>query len=153
VQGCRRVEGEQGQQVGRRGQLAERARELRHERPHVEQRVGINGEHALVIMELRTTAASSPAEGWGSMKKALPPKLKKLPAAKQRRLDQLLDRNGEGTITTNEKATLERLVAEAEQLMVANAKRLADFAQIEGQRAPAGAVPVTVWIQRERAER
>ena len=83
------------------------------------------------------------------MKKRVPPKLDKFPAAKQRRLDQLLDRNSEGTITPKEKAKLEQLVAEAEQLMVANARRLAEFSQSEGVRAPVGAVPVTVWVQPE----
>ncbi len=87
------------------------------------------------------------------MKKPVPPRLEKFPAAKQRRLDQLLEKNSEGTITPKEKAKLEQLVAEAEQLMVANARRLADFSQSEGMRAPAGAVPVTVWIQPEHAER
>jgi hypothetical protein len=62
------------------------------------------------------------------MKNALPPKLKKFPVAKQRRLDELLDKNSEGTITPSEKARLDRLVAEAEQLMAANARLLAGFA-------------------------
>jgi hypothetical protein len=61
------------------------------------------------------------------MKKPAPPRLQKFPAAKQRRLDQLLDRNSEGTITVKEKKTLEQLVAEAEQVMVANTRRFADF--------------------------
>jgi hypothetical protein len=55
------------------------------------------------------------------------PKLKKLPAAKQRRMDELLERNSEGTITPAEKVKLEQLVAEAEQLMGENARRLAEF--------------------------
>jgi hypothetical protein len=87
------------------------------------------------------------------MKKRVPPKMHRFPPAKQRRLDQLLDRNREGAITVKEKALLEQLVAEAEQLMVANARRLAAFAESAGERAPAGAVPVTVWVQREQAER
>jgi hypothetical protein len=87
------------------------------------------------------------------MKKAVPPRVEKFPAAKQRRLDQLLEKNSEGTITPKEKAKLEQLVAEAEQLMVANARRLAEFSQSERVRAPAGAVPVTVWIQPEHAGR
>ena len=61
------------------------------------------------------------------MNKRLPPKPKKFPAAKQRRLDELLEKNSEGTITPAEKTRLKKLVAEAEQLMVANAKRLAEF--------------------------
>jgi hypothetical protein len=87
------------------------------------------------------------------MKKPVPPRLEKFPAAKQRRLHQLLEKNGEGTITAREKAKLQQLVAEAEQLMVANARRLAEFSQRQGAPAPAGAVPVTVWVQPEHAER
>jgi uncharacterized membrane-anchored protein len=83
------------------------------------------------------------------MKKSVPPKLAKFPAAKQRRLDRLLEKNSEGTITTVERAKLEQLVAEAEKLMVANAKRLVDFSSRQAQRPPKGAVPVTVWIQPE----
>jgi len=87
------------------------------------------------------------------MNKVLPPKLKKFPAAKQRRLDELLEKNSEGTINSSEKARLEQLVADAEQLMVANAQLPAQFSQTEGASAPAGAVPVTVWVKSERAER
>ena len=81
------------------------------------------------------------------MKKPVPPRLRKFPAAKQRRLDQLLEKNSEGNITPNEAAALSHLVADAEELMVANAKRLAEFAKGEISVAPAGAVPVTVWVQ------
>src|SRR5437660_12372307 len=90
---------------------------------------------------------------WRSMKKGVPPKVQKFPAAKQRRLDLLLEKNSEGTITLKEKASLEQLVAEAQQLMMANARRLADFSK--GQRAHrhADAVPVTVWVQSQQAER
>lgn len=87
------------------------------------------------------------------MKKHVPPKLQKFPAAKQRRLHQLLEKNGEGVITAKEKATLEQLVAEAQALMVANARRLVEFSKGEPARPPAGAVPVTVWVQPEPAER
>jgi hypothetical protein len=79
--------------------------------------------------------------------KIAPPKVQKFPAAKQRRLDKLLDKNSEGTITAKEKGALEQLVAQAQQLMVANARRLADFSRGQAGRAPAGAVPVTVWVQ------
>lgn len=82
-----------------------------------------------------------------------PPKLEKFPAAKQRRLDRLLEKNSDGTITPREKARLEQLVAEAEQLMVANARRLAKFVHSERVRAPVNAVPVTVWVQPEHAGR
>jgi hypothetical protein len=53
------------------------------------------------------------------------PRLKKFPVAKQRRMDQLLEKNREGTIKPREKARLEQLVAEAERLMIANAQILA----------------------------
>jgi hypothetical protein len=86
------------------------------------------------------------------MKKTVPPRLEKFPAHKQRRLDQLLEKNSERTITHKEKAKLEQLVAEAEQLMVANARRLAAFSQSQPVRAPAGAVPVTIWVQPGHAE-
>lgn len=51
------------------------------------------------------------------MKKPIPAKVRKFPAAKQRRMDELLDKNSEGTITASERAVL--------KLMVENAKRLA----------------------------
>ncbi len=86
------------------------------------------------------------------MNRRVPPKPKKFPAAKQRRLDELLEKNSEGNITGREKARLEQLVAEAEQLMVANAKLLAEFSQAEDLGAPDGAVPVTVWVKPEHAE-
>ena len=86
------------------------------------------------------------------MKRSVPPKLKKFPAPKQRRLDELLEKNSEGTITDKEKARLEQLVAEAEQLAVANARLLARFSQRENTGAPADAVPVTVWVRPERTE-
>lgn len=83
------------------------------------------------------------------MKKRLPPKLKKFPAAKQRRLDALLDNNSEGTITASERFALESLVTEAERLMKSNAKRLAEFSASETASPPGGAVPVTVWVKPE----
>ena len=87
------------------------------------------------------------------MKKLVPPKLERFAPAKQRRLDQLLEKNSEGTLTCKEKARLEQLVAEAEQLMVANAKRLAKFAERASGRVPTPRVPVTIWVRPERAER
>jgi hypothetical protein len=63
------------------------------------------------------------------MKESIPPPIECFAAAKQGRLDRLLDKNKEGTITVAEKAELNALVAEAEELMVANAKRMADFAR------------------------
>jgi hypothetical protein len=87
------------------------------------------------------------------MKKRVPPKVQKFPAAKQRRLDQLLEKNSERAITPGEKAALEQLVAEAQELMVANARRLAEFSKSETAHPPAGAVPVTVWVHPQEAER
>jgi hypothetical protein len=86
------------------------------------------------------------------MKKPVPPKALKFPAAKQRRLDRLLDKNSEGTISAKEKATLEMLVAEVEDWMVANARRLAEFSKSEKGHPASGAVPVTVWVQPQQAE-
>jgi hypothetical protein len=68
------------------------------------------------------------------------------PADKQQRLDLLLDKNAEGAITPAEKIELESLVAEAEQLMVANARALAEFARTQSPQPPLAAVPVTVWV-------
>jgi hypothetical protein len=84
------------------------------------------------------------------MKRNAPPKVRKFSTLKQGRLDVLLDKNSEGTITDKEKKVLEQLVAEAEELLVANAKRLADFSK-RGSGPPAGAVPVTVWVQSQPA--
>lgn len=94
----------------------------------------------------------SPSRPIAAMNKRVPPKPKKFPAAKQRRLDELLEKNSEGTITPAEKSRLEQLVAEAERLMVANARRLAEFSKSETAGSPAGAVPVTVWVKPEHAE-
>jgi hypothetical protein len=74
------------------------------------------------------------------LKKSRPPKIEKFPASKQRRLDQLLEKNSEGAITPRETASLERLVAEAQRLMVANAKRLAGSGGRSGKSTAAGAV-------------
>jgi hypothetical protein len=87
------------------------------------------------------------------MKRTLPPKVKRLAAAKQRRLDELLEKNSEGTIAPAEKARLEQLVAEAEQLMVKNARLLARFSRTEAATPPVGAVPVTVWVTPEHTGR
>ena len=62
-----------------------------------------------------------------TMKPRIPPKLKRLPAVKQKRMDELLERNREGAITGAEKAKLRELVADAEHLMAENAKRVAAF--------------------------
>jgi hypothetical protein len=82
----------------------------------------------------------------------MPPTLQTFPPAKQERLDQLLDKNSEGTISTIEKSELESLVAEAEQLMVANARQLAEFARSHSPKPSMPAVPVTVWVTPHPAE-
>jgi hypothetical protein len=87
------------------------------------------------------------------MSKYTPPKVRKLAPAKQQRLDVLLEKNAEGTITEKEKQALESLVAEAEKLMVANSQRLAEFARSQSPQPPATAVPVTVWVNPELAGR
>jgi hypothetical protein len=86
------------------------------------------------------------------MSNHMPPKLDQLAATKQRRLDALLSKNAEGTISAREKARLETLVAEAEEIMVANARRLADFAKSESPQPPITAVPVTVWVNPQVAD-
>jgi len=86
------------------------------------------------------------------MDKPIPPRIERFPAAKQRRMDELLDKNSRGTITPEEKARLEELVAEAERLMVDNARRLSEFAERERAGVLADAVPVTVRVQPEHAE-
>ena len=68
-------------------------------------------------------------------------------------MDELLERNREGAITAAEKAKLKELVAEAEQLMAENAKRLAAFHRHETADMPSAAVPVTVWVKPAPAER
>jgi len=80
-----------------------------------------------------------------------PPVSEKLPADRQLRLDALLEKNSEGVITPQERSELEALVDESEKLMVANARRLAEFAR-QTVGTPTGAVPVTVWVKPEHAE-
>jgi hypothetical protein len=87
------------------------------------------------------------------MRQSGPPKLQKFSTAKQRRLDALLEKNSEGTITPRERARLAQLVVEAERLMVANAKKLATFSGRNNRRGPKASVPVTVWGQAKSAER
>ena len=49
----------------------------------------------------------------------------KLPAHQQRKLDRLLEKNSEGTITVNELAVLDAVQLEANSLMLRKAKALA----------------------------
>lgn len=81
------------------------------------------------------------------------PKLKRFPAAKQRRLDELLTKNSGGTLSEREQKRLQELVDEAEALMVDNAKLLAAYAKSQAPAAPVQAVPVTVWVHPEQAEK
>jgi hypothetical protein len=87
------------------------------------------------------------------MKKNVPPKLRRFPTVKQRRMDELLDKNADGTITPQQKKRLCALVAEAENLAIYNGKLLARFARSQGipPGAPPDAVPVTVWVAPQRA--
>lgn len=86
------------------------------------------------------------------MKQPSLPQPERFPSAKQRRMDQLLEKNREGTITARERVRLIALVAEAERLMVRNARRLEESARREGAAAPPDAVPVTVWVTPKSAE-
>ena len=63
---------------------------------------------------------------------ATPGKLRRLAAAKQRRLDALMGKNNEGRLSKAERQELQALVQEAEDITLANARVLA------GQRAPRG---------------
>jgi hypothetical protein len=53
------------------------------------------------------------------------PKLRRLAATKQRRLEALMAGNNEGKLTTSEQRELKELVQEAEQIMLDNARQLA----------------------------
>jgi hypothetical protein len=75
-----------------------------------------------------------------------PPKIKKFSAVKQRRMDLLLDKNSEGAASAAEKEELKDLVKEAEELMVENYKRLAEYMKSNGGAPSSNAVPVTVWV-------
>lgn len=70
------------------------------------------------------------------MKTPSVPKLRKFPAAKQRLMDRLLDKNSSGSITAAEKSRLESLVAEAEGLAIENAKRLLQATGAEPRSPP-----------------
>jgi hypothetical protein len=88
-----------------------------------------------------------------AMRKPLPPKIKNLPPAKQHRLDELLEKSADGTISAKEKERLIALVKEAEQLMIANSERLGKFAQSHSPAPPVNSVPVTVWVNPQLTER
>jgi hypothetical protein len=86
------------------------------------------------------------------MSNKLPPKIRKFSPVKQRRLDQLLLKNAEGTISDSDKSKLKALVDEAESVMMANSSELAKFARTQSK-APTAAVPVTVWVNPGVVER
>jgi hypothetical protein len=56
----------------------------------------------------------------------LPGRLRKLSAAAQDRLDELMSKNNEGQLTTAERSELKALVVEAQRLAVLNARSLLD---------------------------
>ena len=56
-------------------------------------------------------------------------KLRRLAAGKQKRLDALMARSNEGTLTKAERQELRALVREAEEIMLDNARRLAEQRQ------------------------
>ena len=98
-------------------------------------------------LNLEGFCRSGPHAEEANHEEAKSPHLRNFPAVKQRRLDQLREKNREGRITPTEAASLQQLVAETEELMVANARRLAEFSKAEAARPHSGAVPVTVWVQ------
>jgi hypothetical protein len=53
-------------------------------------------------------------------------KLRRLAAGKQKRLDALMGRNNDGKLTGAEGQELQALVREAEEIMLDNARRLAE---------------------------
>jgi hypothetical protein len=65
----------------------------------------------------------------GSSGKGGPPsggtQLQHLPAAKQRRLDALMNRNSQGRLSNAERDELQAVVRETEELSLRNARRLA----------------------------
>lgn len=83
------------------------------------------------------------------MKRTASAKIVRLLPAKQRRLDLLLDKNADGVISARERAELVKLVAEAEQLMAANARRVRRMS-LDSAKPMKTAVPVTVWVQPDK---
>jgi hypothetical protein len=56
-------------------------------------------------------------------------KLRRLSAAKQKRLDALMDQNNEGRLTNSEQRELAALVRDAEEVLLDNARQLAEQRQ------------------------
>jgi hypothetical protein len=116
--------------------------------------------HPLASYDVNGRSAKDPA-----MNKPAPPRIKKFATAKQRLLDRLLEKNGEGTITRGEKTKLEQLVAEAKsrQLPMQNdwlsfpVARTASpllMHQLRSRlRSPASNPGRTDWLRAERAGR
>lgn len=73
--------------------------------------------------------------------------VQKFPIEKQARMDDLLDRCNRGRISRAEKMELESLVEDAEKLMVANSKRLAQYCRRHGGKREEQGTPVTVWVR------
>ena len=81
------------------------------------------------------------------MKKTPPPKLKKFAAAKQRRLDELLDKNSEGTITPAEKAAAGAASLRSRTTYGRKHETARSLlANRDGSARHGAAVPVTVWV-------
>ena len=55
--------------------------------------------------------------------------IRKLPAATQKRMTWLMDRNNDGLLTADELAELEALAMQAHELSIENARRLTDHRQ------------------------
>ena len=83
------------------------------------------------------------------MSKKLPPTAKSFADAKQRLMDELLNKHSEQPLSGAELQQLEQLVQEAEALMVENATTMAEYALNEPNPDSTGAVPVTVWVNSE----
>ena len=66
-----------------------------------------------------------------------PPKMARMDAVTQDRLDELMGRNTEGKLTLKERRELERLVEEAERLSLDNARLLAGH----GRKSKTAALP------------
>jgi hypothetical protein len=78
--------------------------------------------------------------------------VKTFESAKQLRLDELLEKNAADALLPAERSELESLVAEAERLMIDNARVLADFARDHTPQPPLPAMPVTVWVTPQQAD-
>lgn len=87
-----------------------------------------------------------PPAGIYSMSGSKPPLAKRFPAAKQRQMDELLTKHANGSISPDEFQVLEKLVADAEELIADNAQRMSEFVASQPEPIPPQAIPVTVWV-------